>query len=484
MNIKALFAGIEHELYVGKDCMIESVMIHSSQKKKNAVFFARTGENEDGTKYIDEAVSNGAVAVCSQAKIESVLKGITYIYVRDIMDCQAAISAKLFNYPSGRIKVVGVTGTNGKSSFVSIASQLFNALGAKSGRTGTVGTDICTDELYLAHNTTYEPAVYNEILNEAVNQNYNYIFSEVSSQGIALKRIENISFYASVFLNLTKDHLDFHKTMQNYFEAKKQLFVQTSDLNIVNISDTYGRQLSLDLKKSGKHVITFGKDNDADYQIINIKCMLHATSYTLITSDWLRRIEIPLIGEFNIENTLPAVILAVHEGYKIDQIVASLQSLRGVQGRIELISTASSKVYLDYAHTPDALEKVLRVLKGIAKGKIIVVFGCGGNRDVSKRCLMGSIASRYAECAILTSDNPRNEMPAKILSDIMLGFENENYIVIPNRAKAIEFALSTADENDVILIAGKGHEEYQIIKNIEYPFSDRNCVRNYYDKHK
>ncbi len=483
MDLKTLFSGYAYEIYTGENCQIDSIMIHSSQKKENALFFARAGERADGADYIKQAVNNGAVAVCTQNKEIYLNDGITYINVMDINDAQAYVSARLYNYSFDKIKAVGVTGTNGKTSFVAIASQLFNLLNQKSANTGTVGTNITADELFISHNTTYEPAIYNELLYEAQKQGYQYIFSEISSQGIALKRINYLSFYCSVFLNLTKDHLDFHKTMQRYFEAKKQLFFQTKELCIVNISDHYGFQLARELKNCGSRVITFGRNKQADYQILNTKITPSGVYFTLITTKWLREIFIPLLGEFNVYNILPAIILAEYEGFSIDEICTQLQYMHGASGRLELIYEAP-KIYIDYAHTPDALENVLKVLKKIAEGKIIVVFGCGGNRDKSKRSIMGKIASVYADHAIITSDNPRNEAPNMILSDILMGFETENYTVIPSRSNAIRYALDIAEEKDIVLIAGKGHEEYQIIKNVEYQFSDRQCVNDYFAEKK
>lgn len=484
MDLKTLFSDYVYEIYSGENCQIDSIMIHSSQKKENALFFARAGERADGADYIMQAVSNGAIAVCTQNKETSIIDGITYIKVSDIYDCQAYVSLRLYGEPCSQIKTVGVTGTNGKTSFVSIATQLFNLLNQKSGKTGTIGTDITSDQLYIAHNTTYEPAVYNELLYEAKKQGYQYIFSEISSQGIALKRINYLTFYCSVFLNLTKDHLDFHKTMQQYFEAKKQLFFQTKELCIINISDSYGCQLIRQLKDAGKRIITFGYDKQADYQIIDTHVSHSGTSFSVVTQEWFHEFFIPLIGEFNVQNVLPAIILAQYEGFSIDEICRSLKNIHGVAGRIELIYNGFPKVYLDYAHTPDALENLLKVLKKIADGKIILVFGCGGNRDKSKRGIMGKIASIYAGHSIITSDNPRNEAPNLILSDILMGFETENYTVIPSRSNAIHYALDIAEENDIVLIAGKGHEEYQIIKDVEYQFSDRQCVIDHFAEKK
>ena len=299
-------------------------------------------------------------------------------------------------------------------------------------------------------------------------------------QGIAHNRVSYIPFYAAVFTNLSREHLDFHKTMQHYFNTKEKLFEQTSGDCIVNVSDRYGKKLYQMLKEQNKDVFSFGFDQSCDYALSGVKTAATGTSFTLKTPDWKRRFAVPLIGACNAVNCGLAAALAAREGFGPQELEPCMKKLRCVPGRLELIYSGTPKVYLDYAHTPEAIRNAIETLKGITTGRLITLFGCGGERDHLKRSEMGKIATSLSDHVVITNDNPRSEPPNRIISQIVKGCEKQNYTVVPDRALAVEHALSMAGENDFVLLAGKGHEEYQIFGEEEIPFSERECVKKYF----
>jgi UDP-N-acetylmuramoyl-L-alanyl-D-glutamate--2,6-diaminopimelate ligase len=434
----------------------------------------------NGNYYIPEALKNGAVAVASEEYIDWHDDSVSYIKCGDIDDAMARCAKNLYADYLRKIRLTAVTGTNGKTSFVSIASQLYNFLGKKSAFTGTLGTNIINCCNVLPQNTTYNPAIYHELILCAVTDGVKNIFSEVSSQGLAAKRCRYIDFNASVFLNLTQDHLDFHKDMESYYNCKKILFEETNGLQLINTGDYYGNRLAKEMKRKNKPVVPFGAENDADYRITDIADKKYATEFVLRQAQHQYKFIVPLCGTFQAYNITPIIILLFKDGYSANEIQLALDHVKPVPGRMECIYKGRPKVYLDYAHTPDALCKALKYLKKNQAAKLTCVFGCGGNRDHTKRALMGEIATEYADRVILTDDNPRDERSAKILSEIIGQLEKDNYIVIPNRADAIIYALDTSRDEETVLIAGKGHETYQVYSGVSASFSYRNTVKDYF----
>lgn len=482
MRITEIFKGCEYTLYHGDNKDISCMMPHSKQPKNRSMFFAVKGISNDGNSYISEAIGNGAAAIVSEAYIAPSDKDISYIKCDNIAETMAHAAKNLYEEYMRQIRLAAVTGTNGKTSFVNIASQIYNCLGEKSAYTGTLGTNIvkcCTD---LPQNTTFDSVTFHELVRCAVTDGVKNIFSETSSQGLAQNRCKYIDFDAAVFLNLTQDHLDYHKDMENYYCCKKILFDENMGLQLINIGDPYGKRLAKEMGRKNKNIVTFGDDSDANYRINNISDKHYATEFQLLNAHSAYRFTVPLCGTFQACNLTPIIILLFADGYKPAEIQRALDSIKPVPGRMECIYKGKPKVYLDYAHTPDALLKALKYLKGNHASALTCVFGCGGSRDNTKRALMGEIATEYADRVVLTDDNPRDERSAKILSEIIEPLNKDNYVVIPKREEAILYALNRAKEQDIVLIAGKGHEEYQISNGITTVFSDRKTVKEYFNE--
>ncbi|MCL1802685.1 MAG: UDP-N-acetylmuramoyl-L-alanyl-D-glutamate--2,6-diaminopimelate ligase [Eubacteriaceae bacterium] len=480
MRLLELLPEFGCEILYGSDKDISSLMIHSKNVSEKAVFFAVKGERHDGIAFVDEAKRNGAVAVVMEGKAPYYIDGLTYVKASNINAVQAYMAIKLFRLDELAPKRVGVTGTNGKTSFTIIASEIFTRIGHKSAFTGTLGTNIQGFDSELTDNTTYPPALYAKLLSKASSEGYEYVFSEVSSQGIALNRVNGFSFGYAVFLNLTQDHLDFHGDMEEYFQQKSKLFGQT-DVSVINISDEYGKRLYDSLVKEGKKAVSFAIREDADYCLSNVRHLGNDTEFTIKTSSFSEKFVIPMLGEHNAVNASLAVTIAHLEGLGIAGIKKALLDIPQIRGRLEKVYDGDTKVYIDYAHTPDALVKSIDAIRQSSEGQLTVVFGCGGGREAEKRCIMGRIAAKNCDLAIITTDNPRNENPNEIISHIISGIpgENDNYIVIPQRAKAIEYALAATAFGNV-LIAGKGHEEYILVGDEKLPFSDKGCVQSIY----
>ncbi|MCL1913418.1 MAG: UDP-N-acetylmuramoyl-L-alanyl-D-glutamate--2,6-diaminopimelate ligase [Eubacteriaceae bacterium] len=459
----------------GDDKEIFSLMTHSGSKQMGSLFFAIKGERSNGVEFIEEAVRNGAVAIVSQEEILAHIDGVSYVKVDDIVETEAELANALYETNSERIKKIAVTGTNGKTSFVYIANDLFNKLGKKSAYTGTLGTSLKVKKHEIPTNTTYTPVVYGKLVTDAKKNNCSYIFSEVSSQGIAMGRVRGLKFDYAVFMNLTEDHLDYHKTMESYYQNKKKLFSQ-SNVAVVNVADAYGARLYSELKQDGHNVYSFGFEETSDFMLSQIKLHTDSTSFHLTTKEFgSADVTIPAIGEHNCINSSIAAAIALLEGESIVDIAAALGDISQVPGRLELVHKGDTNVnvYVDYAHTPDAIEKAIESLRALTSNALTVVFGCGGNRDAEKRPIMGKIASENADLVVVTNDNYRNEDPNAIIEQIVAGMPNNNYVVIPDRGEAIRYAITNASKSDTVLLAGKGHENYLIEGDSVRHFSDK-----------
>jgi len=359
-----------------------------------------------------------------------------------------------------------MTGTNGKTTTCYLIYQALNKLGIKCAYIGTLG--FYTDKEKILNNTTpnlYE--IYNMLL-ECVNNNYEYVVMEVSSQGLSMGRVNTLLFDYVIFSNLTQDHLDYHKTIDAYAQEKQKLFNMTRDsIAIVNNDDKYKDYFLLDNKN-----ITYGK-NDSDYNISDIKSTLDGTRFKLNDERYITN----LIGEYNIYNL--SIVIILLKCLNIESIYEVIKELTAPNGRMDIVKYKSNNIVVDYAHTPDAVLKIIKEVSKIKHNRIITMIGCGGNRDKTKRPIMGDIATKYSDFVIFTSDNPRYEKPKKILKDITCKLDNKNYKIIVNRKKAIKRGIQMLEKNDILLLLGKGHEDYQIIKSKKYPFSDKNIVLKY-----
>jgi len=439
-----------------------NIKIDSRKVKQGDTFIAIKELNNDGHKYVLDAIKNGATTVIveeGEYDVNTIQVSDTKKYLEEYLENNYYDKIK-------KLKLIGMTGTNGKTTTCYLIYQVLNKIGIKCAYIGTLG--FYTDEIKILNNTTpnlYE--LYNMLL-ECVDKGYLYVVMEVSSQGIAMGRVNTLIFDYVIFSNLTIDHLDYHKTLENYVLEKQKLFKMTKEsVAIINNDDKYKDYFLLDNKN-----ITYGKNN-SDYNISNIVTTLNGTSFKLNDEDYFTK----LIGEYNIYNL--SIVIILLKCLNIENINNIIKELTPPNGRMDIVKYKENNIIIDYAHTPDAVEKIIKEVSKIPHNNIITMLGCGGNRDKTKRPIMGEIATKYSNFVIFTSDNPRYEKPKKILKDITCKLDNKNYKIIINRKKAIKRGIQILKKNDILLLLGKGHEEYQIIGSKKYPFSDKNIVLKY-----
>lgn len=465
------------------DIDIDDISYDSRKIKKNAMFLCIRGNTVDGHDYIEEAIKNGATAIVIDKKVEY-KKDITYIKVKNVREIMSIIAKNFFKNPCQKISLIGVTGTNGKTSTVSFIKQILE-YDCKVGNIGTIeiydGKDVIKSK-----NTTPESLDIQKNLNQMIKNNCKYCAMEVSSHALVLKRIDNIDYEVSIFTNLTQDHLDFHKTFENYKNAKEKLFYKTKSINIFNIDDKVGEEFFNNSLKRNIKTYTYGIKKDAYFKAENIKLLNYKTEYDLIINNKEKyKISTPILGYFNVYNTLAAISVSILLGVEPKEAINRTKNLKCVSGRLDKVQNNKNiNIIVDYAHTPDALLNVLKSAKSFTKGKIILVFGCGGDRDKSKRSIMGKIAQQNADIIIITSDNPRFEKEIDIIQDILLGINKnlKNYLVLENRKDAIKKAIELYQSEDLIIIAGKGHENYQIKGYKKYFFDDKLTAKELLDK--
>ncbi|ADQ15034.1 UDP-N-acetylmuramoyl-L-alanyl-D-glutamate--2,6-diaminopimelate ligase [Halanaerobium hydrogeniformans] len=475
MKLNKILNGIEHKIINGKnDLNISDLQYDSRKIKNNDLFIAIKGFNVDGHDYIKEAVEKGATAVIVEKKLKKYLSGITYIEVENTRKEMAVLAKNFFANPLADIDLIGITGTNGKTT---TAYLIYNILRKNSFKTAMFGTikNIIAGEEISATRTTPESLDLYRYFSQAKTAGVQYIVMEVSSHALDLYRVHQMDFSLAVFTNLSPEHLDYHKDLASYRQAKSKLFSQLSpDASaVINLDD---KNSGFMLEKSKAHNFKYSLSNqNADLYCQNYKLKQNSLNYQ---SQGLikRNFQLKLGGIFNIYNSLAAVLSVFLLGISADKIVNSLEEIKGVPGRFELINAGQDfQLIVDYAHTPDGMENVLEAAKEITKNRLIVLFGCGGDRDRSKRPVMAKLAEDNADYVFLTNDNPRSEDPEFILSEIKSGFSNSfsNYEVISDRKKAIVEAINFAKKDDIILILGRGHEKYQVIKDKKIELDDR-----------
>ena len=461
---------------------IKGLAYDSRKIKPGFLFFALQGQNQDGNQFVKDAVVRGAVAVVSDQAAPVSHGPAIIIRVNDPRQAMAELAVMFNNNPSASLQVVGITGTNGKTTTALMVRDILADTGRRTGLIGTVAYEI-GDRVIPAGRTTPESVDLQDMLAQMVHVGCRSAVMEVSSHALIQKRVWGIDFDVAVFTNLTHDHLDYHETKENYFQAKTLLFRSLSrrrkkPVAVVNLDDPYGRELA----KVGPleaDLITYAVGQEAAVRAVNLK-ITSAGSVFDVRSPWGEaQVRLKLLGCFNVSNALAALAAAGAAGVPTAQAAQVVSQLMAVPGRLEEISTEGGfQVFVDYAHTEDALQNVLSALREITGGKLIVVFGCGGNRDRKKRPLMGAVAARLADYVILTSDNPRKENPIEIIAEIRAGCKHsDNVEVVEDRHEAIVHALSLAEPGDGVLIAGKGHENYQEFANTVIPFDDRQVVR-------
>jgi UDP-N-acetylmuramoyl-L-alanyl-D-glutamate--2,6-diaminopimelate ligase len=463
---------------------VSGIFYDSRRVVKDSVFIAIKGYKTDGHEFIPDAISKGAIAVIleNNNSIPDELftkEKIAKIIVKDSRIAIAEIADSFYEHPSAKLKLIGITGTNGKTTTSYYVKNILEISGEKVGLLGTIANYIGDMEI-KASLTTPESNDLNGLLFEMVNEGCGYAVMEVSSHSLVLNRVYGLSISAGLFTNITSDHMDFHQNFENYFNAKKILFdtLSASSKAIYNSDDIHGLEL---MKDSPAKLFSYGSLPGSDFKINNITFDLHGTSFQLTCKGNEYNLFTTLVGEFNAYNAAAAIAVTVLHGVSMDAAIEGIKTCKQVPGRMEVIGRGNKKAVVDYSHTADSLEKALiSIRKLVKKGQpIYTVFGCGGNRDKTKRPLMGKIASELSSRVIVTSDNPRFENPFQIINEIKKGIEKDNYEVIENREEAIRYAIGNSEDDAVILIAGKGHESYQEINGTRNHFSDKEIAEKY-----
>ena len=484
-----LFSDLISELPVVRvsgpgDTDVESIVYDSRQAEAGSLFIAVKGEDFDGHEFAAAAVRNGAVAIIAERDLSHVLEsGVSVAIVDDSRAAMASVAAKFYNYPSRKLELTGVTGTKGKTTTTHLITAALEAAGRKAGLIGTLGARIGNEAVPTVH-TTPESVDVQRLLARMVDCGVRSVAMEVSSHGLAQRRVGGCEFDCGVFTNLTREHLDYHVTMESYLDAKLLLFREYGQASakeftaVINLDDVAAPRVVGAVKG---RLITYAVKTAADITASDIQASGNSVTYLLRWGSESAHIRLRLGGLFNVYNSLAAAGAAIAQGVLLSQIAEGFQSVEGVAGRFESIECGQSfTVLVDYAHAPDALENVLRSARQLTPGRLIVAFGCGGNRDRGKRPIMGRIAAELADVCVVTSDNPRKEDPDAIIQEILAGIEKpfgERVIVEPDRREAIRAALGSASDDDVVIIAGKGHEDYQIFADRTVHFDDREVVR-------
>jgi UDP-N-acetylmuramoyl-L-alanyl-D-glutamate--2,6-diaminopimelate ligase len=454
-----------------QDVVISGVSINAQKVVPGDLFIAFAGANTHGISYLEQAISNGAVAVLSDKKIETSIPSFMHPKPREIV---GSISAWLYGNPFKSLKAIGITGTNGKTTTANLVKQIWQLNSIKSGLIGTLGVEIA-DEKLESTRTTPEADDLQAIAAAMVEQGCKNLAMEVSSHAIDQGRIKGAKYEVVAFSNLTQDHLDYHLSMENYFQAKANLFAsEYAKAAVINIDDSYGKKLSKQVKIP---VVTVSrKDSTADWYLAKaeIKNGLYQVEIKSKSGESLSE-NFALLGDYNLDNLLLAVAIVNSAGLSLDKIASTISKLQSVPGRLESVNAGQKFTALvDYAHTPDAVERVIATVKSVTNGKIIGVLGCGGDRDASKRSLMGYALFNGCDLAVFTSDNPRSESAEAILNQMTAGIDlGKKGLVEIDRKSAIDLAVKNAQSGDVVLLMGKGHESGQEVNSVVTPFDDR-----------
>jgi len=482
VKLRELFQGTEASVPASAlELEIRQVACDSRKVQPRALFFALHGAKADGNAFIRDAVSRGAAAIVSEDAAPAALpSSVAWIQVSEARKALAVAAANFFGHPADALRLVAVTGTNGKTTTTSLIDAIVKASGAKTGLFGTIAYHTPLGE-YPAPNTTPESVDLQGFLAEIRDAGGKYAVLEASSHSLAMDRLWGCHFAAAVFTNLTREHMDYHKTFEDYFEAKKRLFEGTGagapDAAVINTDDEYGKRLCGLAKK----IVTYGLESDAEITTKKFQLTFNGLAFAAQTPNGKVQVASRLVGRINVYNILAAIGAAQALELSNDIIETGIRDLESVSGRFQRIDLGQPFfVVVDYAHTDDALENLIRTARELnPKGRIITLFGCGGGKDRTKRPVMGEVTGRLSDLTILSSDNPRNEDPLKIISDIIVGLQKTagKYLIEPDREKAIGVAMDEARAGDIVLLAGKGHENYQILADQTLEFDDRDVAR-------
>jgi UDP-N-acetylmuramoyl-L-alanyl-D-glutamate--2,6-diaminopimelate ligase len=487
MRLNMLTADLNLKSQTGNgDPEIRGIKMDSRKVVPGDLFVAIPGFKDNGSRFIADALKKGAAAVVTEQAGGTEKANVPVVLVNDARIALALIAGALYKHPDMQLQVTGITGTNGKTTTAHLTNAVLEAAGRRSSLLGTISHTILGRTID-AQNTTPEATDLFAFFRETADGNGDSVVMEVSSHALALNRVYGIKFDTAVFTNLTHDHLDFHKNVDDYFAAKSILFLKNLKKNgtaVINMDDPYGKKLCTLMKKERNDCIllTYGSSNDASIYPKTCRIDWKGIALTLHTPSGELVIDSPLSGNFNVSNLMAATAAGLAHGIDQSEILSALRSFHNVPGRFESMRLGQAcAIVIDYAHTPDALERVLISARSLTRGKVIVVFGCGGDRDRTKRPVMGAIATRLADTIIVTSDNPRTEDPQSIIKEILAGIRDNSSVEIePDRKKAIEMALASADAQDCVVIAGKGHETYQILGTVKHHFDDHEVVRSFY----
>ena len=470
-----LLSRIAEELHAGlpeREVEITDVAYDSRKVTPGALFCCLRGEKTDGHRFARQAVDKGAAALIVEERLPI---DVPQLLVADGREAMARSAACFFDHPERKMTMLAVTGTNGKTSTTYMVKAAAEEAGLKVGLIGTIH-NLIGDEVVETERTTPESVDLFRLLDHMAAQQVDLVIMEVSSHALAQNRVAGIRFKAALFTNLTQDHLDYHKTFENYFAAKKLMFAQCEKA-VINLDDSYAADMvaGVDIP-----VLTVGVREQADVTASEIDITTRGVQFDFNYRNVTSRFNVPIPGLFSVFNAMSAAGIALSLGWTLDSIKYGLEHMVSVSGRLEPLPTGKNEftVLLDYAHTPDALENLLKTVRGFATGRVVTLFGCGGDRDHAKRPIMGEIAGRFSDFAIVTSDNPRSEDPMEIIASVEDGVKKSGceYVVIESRRDAIEYALKNANKNDVIILAGKGHENYQEINGGKQPFDEKEIV--------
>lgn len=461
---------------------VKDISYHSERVVEDSLFVAIKGTKVDGHDFINRAIANGARALVSEKGVQA-KKDVCTLLVKDSRLALAKLASRFYNYPSQEVKLVGITGTNGKTTTAYLAESILKQAEKNVGIIGTIDYHYL-EKTIKGINTTPESLDLQRILRNMVDRGVSHAVMEVTSHALDLRRVDGCSFDVVVFTNLSRDHLDYHHDMASYYKSKERLFTDLLEQSVelpwvvINRDDQKGKSL-VEIAKG--RILTFGLHSEADVRAERVSCDFNGTFAKVHTPQGTFEVTSPLFGNINIYNILAATCTGISLGTSLDTIKRGIESLSYIPGRLEKIGNSHGiHVFVDYAHTSDALERVLLSMREVERGRIICVFGCGGDRDPGKRPLMGKVSARLSDFTVITSDNPRKEDPHKIIAEIEEGVRQTNvtqYVVIPDRRQAIQYAINLAQPGDAVLIAGKGHENYQILQNGVRPFDDREVAR-------
>lgn len=472
MKLSELIDGLNYKEIIGNiDVDIKNITFDSRETSKGCLFVCLTGEKSDGHDFCKYAEQYGAVAIVCERKVDC---GITQILVDDSRSALAVFCEKFYSNAHKKLKIIGVSGTNGKTTTTFLIKHILEGFGVKCGLIGTLGVFYDGEE-YESALTTPDPTYLNKIFYDMAQKGVSVVVMEVSAHAIALKKIEGIEFETGIFTNLSQDHLDYFGSMDEYAKVKKSFFDSRCKNIIVNADDKTG----IDIIKANPGSITYGIESPSNVFATNIDEHMRGTDYIINIFDKIYEIESNLQGKYNIYNSLATATCCYALGVPSQKIAERLNTFCGVGGRLERVESDKCRIYVDYAHTPDALKNVLLTLEKTCEGRLICVFGCGGNRDKGKRVLMGEIVGEYADFSVVTSDNPRYEEPLDIMFEIEKGIlrKSKKYVLITDRKSAIDYALNIAKKEDVILVAGKGNEKYQEILGIKHVYNDKDTIK-------